>query len=261
MGVANTGPAEGARKLAPGELAEVERRGAEALARQSVPGIVAHWVLVAVALSTASFLRAHPAWIAAGVVWMGVVGIARLGVARSLELRGTRPDLWRRLFRVGLVASSATWGLAGAALLLLSDFERESLLVLMLLAGISAAGVASLAADRGLIRAHVALTLAPSVVVGAVLMPGPTRLAVGFAVAAVAYGAFLWIQANHAHASFFDSLVREKLLERQAAELDVARRDSLEASRAKSEFLANMSHEIRTPMAAVMGYADLLLDP
>jgi signal transduction histidine kinase/CheY-like chemotaxis protein len=96
---------------------------------------------------------------------------------------------------------------------------------------------------------------------GALLMPGPTRLALGFAVSAVAYAAFLWIQATHAHASFFDGLVRETLLERQARELDAARRDSLKASRAKSEFLANMSHEIRTPMAAVMGYADLLLDP
>jgi signal transduction histidine kinase/ActR/RegA family two-component response regulator len=33
-----------------------------------------------------------------------------------------------------------------------------------------------------------------------------------------------------------------------------------QASRTKSAFLANMSHEIRTPMAAVLGYADLLLD-
>ncbi len=33
------------------------------------------------------------------------------------------------------------------------------------------------------------------------------------------------------------------------------------ASIAKSQFLANMSHEVRTPAAAVVGYANMLLDP
>jgi len=47
-------------------------------------------------------------------------------------------------------------------------------------------------------------------------------------------------------------------MELQNIELDMARKQALEASQVKSEFLANMSHEIRTPLNGIIGFARLL---
>jgi len=60
--------------------------------------------------------------------------------------------------------------------------------------------------------------------------------------------------------------LEQRVMERTAelVELNIELRQAIAraeaASQAKSEFLANMSHEIRTPMAAILGFADLLVE-
>jgi two-component system, sensor histidine kinase len=66
--------------------------------------------------------------------------------------------------------------------------------------------------------------------------------------------AFGWIALRHMH----QLQQRRRSLERQAQDLDRARREAEQASEAKSVFLANMSHEVRTPFHGLMGMLSLL---
>ena len=47
-------------------------------------------------------------------------------------------------------------------------------------------------------------------------------------------------------------------LEIRNIELDIAKSNAIQTSKAKTEFLANMSHELRTPLGGIIGFSELL---
>lgn len=65
------------------------------------------------------------------------------------------------------------------------------------------------------------------------------------------------VQSREADLSELNQTLEQRVKDR-TAELEIATREALEATRLKDEFLSVMSHELRTPLNAIMGYQGIL---
>src|SRR6266581_1097031 len=242
--------------------ADLARLLQERLVRESMLGVWVHPILIAVVVALAWPDAPHDLLLG----WGGAVLLTAL-------LRGawiyvaSRRRLSERAVRNGVRATvtmlAITWGVGGALVLPVVPFETTAL-ILVILAGLIASALTTLAADPLSIRGFLAGIALP-VFVALATSDQSHHLAAAIVVAVFTLG--MAIVARRAHLTLVDHLrvtarlaVSEDAAKRAEAVMREARDLAERTARARSAFLANMSHEIRTPMNAVLGFVELILD-
>src|SRR5213594_718573 len=242
--------------------ADLARLLQERLVHESRLGVWVHPILIAVIATLAWPDAPHDlllGW-AGAVVFTALLRGAWLFIAphRRLSERAVRTGV-----RATVSLLAITWGVGAALVLPVVSFETTAL-VLVILAGLIASALTTLAADPLSIRGFLAGIALP-VFVSLAMSERSHNLAAAIVVAVFTLG--MAIVARRAHITLVYHLrvtarlaVSEEAAKRAESVMRDARDLAERTARARSAFLANMSHEIRTPMNAVLGFVELVLD-
>jgi signal transduction histidine kinase/DNA-binding response OmpR family regulator len=232
------------------------------LVRESSLGVWVHPVLITVVVALAWPDAPHDLLL----VWGSAVVLAALlrgawiffASRRSMAERAVRTGV-----RVTVTMLAIAWGFGAAVVLPSVPFETTAL-ILVILAGLIASALTTLAADPLSIRGFLAGIALP-VFVSLATSEQSHHLAAAMVVAVFTLG--MAIVARRAHITLVDHLrvtarlaISEEAAKRAEGVMREARDLAERVARARSAFLANMSHEIRTPMNAVLGFVELILD-
>lgn len=185
------------------------------------------------------------------------VGVARLGLLFAYRWR--KPDIgqvgtWATLSGIGAVAAAVSWSY-GAVMLAQPDPGLELAILCLILLGVSAVAVSSLAAHFPSMAGFIITALAP---MAWLTLSGDSAVehTVGLVLLASMI-ALVWTGWQSSRVT--TAQLRADLELQQAIDATrAAQRRAEQANEAKSRFLATMSHELRTPLNGMLGLTDLL---
>ena len=230
-------------------------------------------LLLALVISTLAVSTVNLTTLTTWFAIVCVVTLCRL-VLRTAYFRSNpsqaHTSRWRTAFFLGAVAAGFAWGLT-EIMLAPALPEQEALLLRLILGGVAATALASMAPWRAAFTGFITPLL------GSIIVPtlwSDNSVAALTVSVTVLFGVTLWVLAGTLSQNIEDSLRLRSVnleligqLHRSRSELATANdhlsealRFATDSTQAKSRFLATMSHEIRTPLNGVIGMTNLLLE-
>lgn len=163
-------PYRGAGDLSPEQVSGVRRNAALSLSRRAVAAVVSYLIALGVMRFTTPYAFQHP-WLfySFASVTLAGVGLRLAILARFDRLYGLSARHWYRWTAVGVVLTSAGWGLLAGYAVHWYGGSWTSLMASLITAAMCAGSLSSLSLEPLLFRTYVALMLLPSIAASVVL--------------------------------------------------------------------------------------------
>jgi signal transduction histidine kinase len=172
--------------------------------------------------------------------FLGLLAIRILGLYLALRRRGAPRDRLR-VIAVGAIGTNLVWGIRTAAVHLHCGASEPSILMLVIMCGLTTGAMTAFAPSLWLQRAAQTAMFAPIVITGAITglsSGGSSSLAVLYAMFCV----YIIARGGVAHGDYWDSVHTNELLRRHAAS---AERAAIAADAAAHQLRAEIAHSTK----------------
>ncbi|MDF1820841.1 MAG: response regulator [Alcanivoracaceae bacterium] len=231
---------------------KVLRRIDAAAARRSVAGLVAAILVFVLLASWGGLYREHETLtLVYGLTIIAVTAFRLWIVARFDALHGAGPARWRRLYGLGLLLHSSTWGTLLATLVVFYGIHQSFLVAALYVLGVTTALASAWMSALRVRLMYAVLMVLPSA--GALLYQGALDTAV-LAVLLLIYLSYLIRLYKEQYLAFWHAFNRERRPVAQPRQVQTAQPN------VQLSLVYRLAHEIRTPMNSIMGMLSMLRD-